>query len=126
MGYIKSTPMNVIFAEAKTLIPPLEMRFQFLRDNYVYMSRIYTLQNHPLLTSITQLASMRSNPTGIHTKQEPLILTCYKEIEPVSHLITCSNKPLIYSYPYRTTFHQPQVSFNEGQEATSSIKEKVK
>jgi hypothetical protein len=62
------------------------------------------LDVHSSLTNITQLAS-----TLIHIEQEPLILTCYKEIEPVSLLIACSDKTLIYSYPSGTTFHQAQV-----------------
>jgi hypothetical protein len=114
VGHIKCAPTKVILAQAR--IPPLEMRFKLLGN--IDMSRIYTLSNHPLFTSITQLANTRSNPTWIHIEQEPLILTCYKEIESVSHLIACSDKPLIYRYPYRTTFLHVQVSFNEGREAS--------
>ncbi|XP_023703181.1 uncharacterized protein LOC111862205 [Cryptotermes secundus] len=116
MGYMASTPTNVTQAEAR--IPPLDMRFKLLCDNYI--SRIYTLSNHPLLARISQLADTRMHPTRIHTGQEPLILTCYKEIEPLHHLIAHSDKPLIYSYPYKTSFHQARVSFAEGLAASSS------
>jgi hypothetical protein len=66
MGYMKSTPTNIILAEAKII--PLEMRFNLLADNY--MSRIYTLSNHPSLASIKDLANTRTNPTWIHSEQQ--------------------------------------------------------
>jgi ribonuclease HI len=116
MGYMKSTPTNIIHAESQ--IPPLTMRFKFLGRNYI--SRLLTFSNHPALDRISQLSNRRNHPTWIHTGKEPLFLTCYKEVEPMHHLIAHSDKPLMYSHPYRTLFQQVRVSFIEGQTARSS------
>ncbi|XP_034935030.1 uncharacterized protein [Chelonus insularis] len=110
MGYRKSTPTNLLLAEAKEL--PLDLRFKYLGLNYI--ARTFSLEHHPLPKLLEILNESRENPGRITKTAEPLIISCFKEVVPIGHLLFQSDKPSCYSFPLESVLIRANVSFDEG------------
>lgn len=79
LGLRRSTPTNVILAEAK--IPPLNLRFEYLGNNFI--SRINTLEDHSLIPILDAYISWMEAPTHIHRPKVPCLIKNYIEQMPI-------------------------------------------
>lgn len=109
MGYRMSTPKNVILAESKVV--PFHVRSRYLGCRY--LMRAMSLSNHKLLPLLEDLVEMEGNPTFIMKVRSPL-MSCFRETNPVAHLVPVSDKPVNFTFEYEAFLYQPQVSFKEG------------
>lgn len=92
LGLRKTTPTNIIFAEAGE--GPLRLRFEFLTSKYIL--KIFTLDSHPLIDKLFALfwysrKSRRTNPS------EKFLL--FKAFSSLLHL-----KPYISKFDYSAVY----------------------
>lgn len=109
MGYRKSTPINIMLAEAKE--PPISFRFQYLCINY--LARIESNSAHPLSPVLDKLITRRNNPTFIRNSK-PLLLIGYGDLIPIQHCIASSDRPWCYSYAYESLWYKPDIDLEKG------------
>ena len=64
LGYMISTPINVILAEAKT--PPIHIRRDYLGLNYI--SKVFCNESHQLVPILEKLSEMEDRPTACINK----------------------------------------------------------
>lgn len=110
LGYMRSTPINVILTEAcEPLMPD---RFKLLGVNYVF--RVIARSNHLLLPILDHTRDIVDNPAILKKFPPPFLLECYMESTPFAHLISSSELPNFCLYPSNLPFFSPNVSFQEG------------
>lgn len=118
VGAMKSTPINALQIECCD--PPLELRRQFLSDNYIFKTG--QIINHPLLAKIEQLKSfIDSNNSYWARKSVPHIYNSYtKLLDYKQHLKTFPCHPLFY-WPYEAVIYTPTIYLSIGVQKESVV-----
>lgn len=83
MGYSRSTPINVIFAEAK--MAPMKIRNRVLGKNYLI--RALSSAEHPLISLLREAMELVEHPTLINRSGIAFIVTIFEEIERMAYLL---------------------------------------
>lgn len=111
VGAMKSTPINALQVECCD--PPLNLRRQFLSDNYIF--KISQFTNHPLLPKLELLGNHidMNNSFWIH-KDVPHIYTSFKKLDiHKTHLKTFPCHPL-FNFDYEAVVFCPDVYLSIG------------
>lgn len=116
MGYRRSTPRNVILGETK--IPPLQSRFIYLGCNF--LSRCRAHEGHPLITVLSKIHEIRSNPTFVPRNGESCLVECYNITESTGHLLATSCKPFVFNTDYDILSMKLEISTFEGYKIAKS------
>lgn len=118
VGAMKSTPINALQVECCD--PPLELRRQFLSDNYIFKTS--QIVNHPVLCKIEQLRSLiDSNNSYWARKTVPHIYNSYTKLldyRPCLKTFPCH--PLFY-WPYETVIYTPKIYLSIGVQKESVV-----
>lgn len=80
LGYQRSTPTNILLAEAKE--PALELRFCYLGCNYI--SKVLPFSNHPLIPKLESLSNYYKSP--IYASSLPKTIVQLLSVSKFSHL----------------------------------------
>lgn len=116
MGYRRSTPRNVILAETK--ISPLQSRFVCLGCNCLTRCRAH--EGHPLITVLSKIQEIRSNPTFVPRNAESYLLDCYNITENNGHLLATLCKPFVFNTDYNILTMKLEISTVEGHKIAKS------
>lgn len=100
LGYRKSTPTNIILAEANE--PPLTLRFKNLCRNY--LTRVFANTEHKLIPILERLNEYMENPVRNVRCVTPDIVHIFREHERIGHQIANSSKPHCFSNSYDSLF----------------------
>lgn len=111
VGAMKSTPINALQVECCD--PPLNLRRQFLSDNYIV--KISQFTNHPLLSKVELLKKSidEQNSFWVH-KDVPHIYTSYKKIEGYKNDINTFPCHPLFHYDYEAIVFCPDVYLSIG------------
>ncbi|RLU25600.1 hypothetical protein DMN91_001757 [Ooceraea biroi] len=111
MGYRKSTPLNVICAEACE--PLFKDRATYL--GICYIGRTLSDPEHALIPILERLQEFRDNPVNVLRRQVPLISIGFNGWTRYAHLVHPSSVPLHCHFPQHLETLAPSVSFEEGE-----------
>lgn len=110
LGYRKSTPINVLLAEACT--PRIIERSYFLGMNFI--TNVISNPNHPLIPVLRKIQEFVDNPLYVEKFSPLKLLDNFARCDRVSHLIFSSDTPVSCCYPPELVLFQPAISFREG------------
>lgn len=111
VGAMKSTPINALQVECCD--PPLQLRRQYLSDNYI--SKIIQFTTHPLIHKIEILKNLIDSGNSFWThKDVPHIYSSYNRIvNNITHLKTFPCHPLFH-FDYKAIVYCPDVHLSIG------------
>lgn len=122
MGYMRSTPINVMMAETRE--PRLDLRIKYLSSNYI--SKILSATNHELLPILNDIQADRENPTFIEKHPPPYFLNSLSECSKFSHLLETSSVPTFCRYSTQLQTKHLNISFLEGKNIKESTSANTK
>lgn len=83
MGYMKSTPISVLLAEA--CLPRMVDRTRFLGMNY--MTGALSRSNHLLIPILRETQKYIDNPTSVIRFSQSLLMECFNNCSDLEHLV---------------------------------------
>uniref|UniRef100_A0A1B6C2K7 Uncharacterized protein n=1 Tax=Clastoptera arizonana TaxID=38151 RepID=A0A1B6C2K7_9HEMI len=110
LGYMMSTPNNVILAEAKVI--PIHIRQKYLSFNF--LSRVLSNESHPLPSILEEISEIDDSPTGNLIRNSSPLVESYRIVARISHLLPSDLRPINFTYEYDSLLFRPSVYFNEG------------
>lgn len=117
LEYRRSTPLNVIVAEAKEI--PLFLRNQLLCINY--LSRAAQYEHHPVLPILDEITELIQSPTNNKNKiGNNLLFDSFRLLENIHRFFPTELVPLCYSSSYEALSFSPEVNLQDGSELIDS------
>ncbi|XP_043267665.1 uncharacterized protein [Venturia canescens] len=110
LGFRTSTPTNILLAEPRE--PPLRLRKKYLCQKF--LTKVLSFSGHPLIDIVRETSESFNHPLLVTSLAKPLMVKCFEEIEPFSHIVASFEFPHLCNTEFLITMYRPVISFKEG------------
>ncbi|XP_011689992.1 PREDICTED: RNA-directed DNA polymerase from mobile element jockey-like [Wasmannia auropunctata] len=108
LGMRVSTPLNVLFAEARE--PPLKLRFQYLASKYI--CKVLSIEDHPVVERLENLLILTDSPAKrLYLAHNFYLIQIFRQIFLYKQTLHKTVILPVFSYTYSSIFVTPEVIY---------------